>query len=275
MLTSEKKTVGDVTFITAHVEDRTGKDRAISLVYGIPLESKKWQWLAGPRKSVLAESPLDYQNSARAGNVGSNGQLGRYPLAAIACGKEGLAVGIDLAHPAQFRTGYSAGTNLLYIVYDLALTPEKKSADITFATWTFDGETGFRGAVAKMYEVFPDQFCCRTPQQGIWMPFYAVSKVKGWEDFGFKFKEGNDETAWDNAHGLLTFRYTEPMTWWMTMPKDLPRTMEAAQAEAKRLAAAGERRGQSLGHQRLLGRVRPRARPPAQRAVVQAASSGV
>ena len=51
------------------------------------------------------------------------------------------------------------------------------------------------------------------------MPFAKISQVKGWEDFGFKFKEGNDETAWDDAHGILTFRYTEPMTWWMPMPK--------------------------------------------------------
>ena len=31
------------------------------------------------------------------------------------------------------------------------------------------------------------------------MPFAKISKVEGWEDFGFKFKEGNDETAWDDA----------------------------------------------------------------------------
>ena len=176
--------------------------------------------------------------------------MGRYPFAAIASGKRGQAIGIDLSQPAQFRTGTARG-ELLYIAYDLALTPEKKSADVRFATWTFDGEAGFRGAVARMYEIFPDQFRCRTPEQGVWMPFYAVSKVKGWEDFGFKFKEGNDETAWDNAHGLLTFRYTEPMTWWMTMPKDMPRThgggrrprpsvwRPAGNAEAKALATSG------------------------------------
>ena len=47
------------------------------------------------------------------------------------------------------------------------------------------------------------------------MPFAKISEVKGWEDFGFRFKEGDNETAWDDAHGILTFRYTEPMTWWI------------------------------------------------------------
>jgi len=35
------------------------------------------------------------------------------------------------------------------------------------------------------------------------MPFAKISKVQGWEDFGFKFKEGNDETAWDDRHGII------------------------------------------------------------------------
>ena len=60
------------------------------------------------------------------------------------------------------------------------------------------------------------------------MPFARISRVKGWEDFGFRFKEGNDETAWDDEHGILTFHYTEPLTWWMPMPKAMPRTIEAA-----------------------------------------------
>ena len=96
------------------------------------------------------------------------------------------------------------------------------------------------------YEIFPDYFRCRTPEQGVWMPFHKISKVEGWEDFGFKFKEGNNETAWDDAHGILTFRYTEPMTWWMRMPKEMPRTMEAAIAEARRLADAGRSEAKAL-----------------------------
>ena len=31
------------------------------------------------------------------------------------------------------------------------------------------------------------------------MPFAKISEVKGWEDFGFRFKEGNDEPLWDDA----------------------------------------------------------------------------
>lgn len=78
------------------------------------------------------------------------------------------------------------------------------------------------------------------------MPFAKISKVEGWEDFGFQFKEGNDETAWDDEHGVTTFRYTEPMTWWMRMPPEMPRTYEAALAEAERLAEKGDARAKAL-----------------------------
>jgi hypothetical protein len=67
------------------------------------------------------------------------------------------------------------------------------------------------------------------------MPFAKISDVNDWRDFGFRFKEGDNETAWDDRHDMLTFRYTEPMTWWMSMKEGTPRTLEAAVAEAKRL----------------------------------------
>ena len=78
------------------------------------------------------------------------------------------------------------------------------------------------------------------------MPFAKISQIKGWEDFGFRFKEGNDETAWDDAHGILTFHYTEPLTWWMPMPGTMPRTVEAATSEARRLADRGRREAKAL-----------------------------
>ena len=39
-----------------------------------------------------------------------------------------------------------------------------------------------------------------------------------WQYFFFKFKEVNNETAWVDYHNIITFRYTEPMTWWMRSP---------------------------------------------------------
>ncbi|MCY3023017.1 MAG: hypothetical protein NTW87_28915 [Planctomycetota bacterium] len=235
---------GQVAF-AGSLRDTSGKDRAVTLVYSLPVAGDGWSWLAGPRQQVVAQAPREYLSATRF-SAGANGLLSRYPFAAIAKGANGQAIVLDPACPAFSRVGFSAGANELYVAYDFGLTPERPAAGFAFRTSAFAGTEGFRGAVETLYALFPEQFRCRTPQQGLWMPFHKISKVEGWEDFGFKFKEGNDETEWDDAHGIITFRYTEPLTWWMTMPKGAPRTIEAALAEAKRLAAKGDKNAQTL-----------------------------
>jgi hypothetical protein len=215
--------------------DSSGRDRAVTLVYAIPVAADGLQWLQDPRRQEPVRPGREYVSAAHF-RAGANGRLSRYPLAAVASSAQGVALGIDMAWPAFYRVGYNAAIQELFLAYDVGLTPEKPTARLRLCRYTFAPEWGFRAALDRYYALFPEAFVCRTPQQGLWMPFAKISQVRGWEDFGFKFKEGNDETAWDDQHGILTFRYTEPMTWWMTMPKDLPRTLEAALAEARRLA---------------------------------------
>ncbi|MCL4207693.1 MAG: hypothetical protein KJ000_34855 [Pirellulaceae bacterium] len=226
--------------------DTTGRDRAVTLLYAVPVPRDGLSWLADPRRSEVVETPREYVN-ASSFRAGANGRLSRYPLGAVASANRGIALGLDMARPAFYRIGYNAATEELFLAYDIALTPEKPAAHIRFRVFSFDPAWGFRAALDRYYALFPEAFACRVREQGLWMPFAPISRVAGWQDFGFRFKEGNDETAWDDQHGILTFRYTEPMTWWMAMPPDMPRTIDAALAEAKRLAdEKGDRRAMAL-----------------------------
>lgn len=227
------------------LRDTTGKDRAVTLLYSIPVPPEGVRWMEDPRRSAAIAANREYMRATQFRAVGS-GRLSLYPLGAVADKQRGVGLGIDMMQPAFYRIGYHSGTGEFFLAYDIGLTPEKPAAQVRFCRFTFDPAWEFRAALAEYYRLFPDAFRCRTPDQGLWMPFAKISQVKGWEDFGFKFKEGNDETAWDDAHGIVTFRYTEPMTWWMPMPKDMPRTREAALAEAKRLAAQGRPQAQAL-----------------------------
>jgi hypothetical protein len=227
--------VGNATLFDVTLSDTTGKDRAITLLYAVPLSPAKCRWLQDPRRSLTVEPGREYINAGRF-SAGANGRLSRYPFAAVAVGEQGVGLGIDMAEPAFFRAGYNAGTGELFLAYDIGLAPQKRTAHVRFCKFTFDARWDFRAALARYYEILPEAFRCRTPEQGLWMPFARISDVNDWQDFGFKFKEGNNETAWDDKHDIITFRYTEPMTWWMSMPKDMPRTLEAALAEARRLA---------------------------------------
>ena len=236
----------DVTFFDISLSDTTGRDRAITLIYAIPIPDKNLQWLHDPRQNVSVEPEREYLN-ASSFSAGANGQLSRYPFAGVAVEEQGLGLGIDLAYPAFFRVGYNSGTEELFLAYDIGLTPEKPEAHLRFSKFNFNPKWQFRAALARFYELFPDYFRCRTPQQGLWMPFAKISEVKNWQDFRFKFKEGTNETKWDDEHNIITFRYTEPMTWWMSMSREMPRTMQAALAEARRLANnKGDSRAKAL-----------------------------
>ena len=225
------------TLFDVTLRDTTGRDRAVTLVYSVPVARAGLRWLADPRRSVPVESGREYLDAV-AFDAGANGRLSRYPLGAVGEGDSGTALGIDVARPAFFRVGYNAAAGELFLAYDVGLVPEKPAARLRFCRFDFDPSWGFRAALARYYGLFAESFRCRTPEQGLWMPFAKISEVEGWEDFGFKFKEGNNETGWDDAHGIVTFRYTEPMTWWMRMPPAMPRTYEAALAEARRQAEA-------------------------------------
>ena len=237
---ADGRTILDVTLC-----DTTGKDRAVTLVFTVPMLPEGLRWLDNPRRSTPVEKGREYVHAGRF-RAGSSGRLSNYPFGAVADANRGIGLGIDPAYPAFYRVGYNAGTSELYLAYDLALTPERPSARLRFAVLGFDAAWGFRAALNAYYKLFPEAFRVRVKDQGQWMPFAKISLIKGWEDFGFRFKEGNDETAWDDAHGIITFRYTEPLTWWMSMKAGTPRNVEMALAEARRLAAQGNAEAKAL-----------------------------
>ncbi len=224
------------SFYDVTISDTTGLDRSVTLVYTVPAGGDDCRWLEDPRRSGVVVSGREYVNASTFG-AGSNGRLSRYPFAAVTAGGRGVGLGIDMENPAFFRAGYNAGAKELFLAYDIGLVREKPRAHIRLCKFAFKPKWGFRAALARYYEIFADHFRRRVRRQGLWMPFAKISDVKGWRDFGFAFKEGTNETAWDDEHGIITFRYTEPMTWWMRMPESMPRTLSAALSEARRLAA--------------------------------------
>jgi hypothetical protein len=235
-LDCDRRQKGPATVFDVTITNLRNSDRAITLLYTIPIAKSGLVWFDGPRESRSISESREYTNSSRF-HVGANGRLSRYPLGAVGNASNGQALAIDMSAPAFFRIGYAAGSQELYLAYDIGLTPEKPAAQLRFCKFEFDPDWKFRSALEQYYQLFPECFRRRIDEHGMWMPFAKISQVRQWQDFGFKFKEGNNETGWDDQHNIVTFRYTEPMTWWMKMPDALPRTTEAAEAYARELAA--------------------------------------
>lgn len=210
-------------------------DRALTVVYIWPLPAGNWKWLHDPTTTTTPLPRHEYMNTV-ACSAGARRLLSRYPFAAVADGKRGYGLMINLKQPAVYRAGYAPDTRELYVAFDIAVTREQAPPSVAAYPFEFDGTDGFRGALARYHQTNPDAFHVRVKRQGLWMPFAAISRVQGWEDFGFAFKEGNDETKWDDEHGILTFRYTEPLTWWMALPPGTPRSYDEALTHARKLA---------------------------------------
>ena len=169
------------TLYNLSVYDTTGKDRAITLLYTVPVAAKSLRWLGGSRESTAVQEGREYLEAARF-RVGSNGRLSRYPFAAVADASRGIALGSLPLHPAFCRTGYNAGTGELFVAWDIGLAAEKQRAELEFCQFTFEPQWGFRAAW-RDFTRSSRAFRCRTPQQGLWMPFAKISQVRGMAGF--------------------------------------------------------------------------------------------
>ncbi|MDR0706223.1 MAG: hypothetical protein LBF88_14715 [Planctomycetaceae bacterium] len=235
--------------------NETEKDQCLTLIFSHSLHDLEHIQFCRTRKNIpvskyRTQEYLNPVSNFGMNHLGANGRLSKHPFSAVLGQKNGqeigCAVGIDLAYPAFFRTGYNEATNELFVAVDLALTKESPETTLRFVQFGFAPEHGFRGALDAYQHLFPEFFRNRIKNQGLWMPFAPISKIPQFEDFGFAVKEGNNETAWDDAHNILTFRYTEPMTWWMSLPDETPRTYETALEYARKLADSGNTTAKAL-----------------------------
>jgi len=239
-LQAKAESAGQAIHVTAQVTDDSGQDRALTILFAVPLEAIGWQWGQSADEARPIE-PVGQYGSFNIIEAGSTGQLSNYPLANVAGPAGAVNLAIDPRRPALYRLGFSGSAKLLYLAFDIALPSallgQPASAELSFDIFPSDPAWGFRAALERFYALHPDVYQVRCPDQGIWQAFAKISPIQGWEDFGFKFKEGDNEVAWDDAHDILTFRYSEMGTYWLSMPPEMPRTYDHAVALMEQRAA--------------------------------------
>lgn len=251
LLNARLQPEGDSISVDAQVVDTTKRDRAVTLYLALPVEAQGWQWGQDMRtaETIHPDREYSHQVGVRLGSVGS---ISIYPFSSLSNGKQGLGIANQMDWPSIYRLFYSGVQRQFVIAWDFALTSKS-------ATWppnrargrchlfSLSGklaEWGFRGALTRFYQLHAPDYVRRAKQEGIWIPFTDPSKVEGMEDFGIVYHEGDNSVKSDDAKNILSFRYTEPSSYWLPMPKDLPRTYENALALIQKNAqgANGEAR---------------------------------
>lgn len=246
---AEYRTVGDSIRVDGQVKDLRGEDRALTLYFALPVGGPDFVWWDDARVSRAVGETGDYRNLAFSG-AGATGNHSKYPLGCITSPSEGYAIAVPLDRPALMRIGYQAAAREFYLAYDFGLTQaaakQPGRAAFSFVLYgggpgacVFHPKWGFRAALKKYYDLFPDFFARRMDEGGLWMAFTDISTVERPEDFHFKFHEGDNNLPWDDAHGILSFVYTEPQTFWFPLAPEIPRTYEACMQELARLEREG------------------------------------
>ena len=212
------------------VENLAGGDRALVVYYLAPFDAAGGSWFDNVREARAIEPPQEYTNTVHVG-AGATGRTSRWPFACVAARQQARA--LLVTRPAVCHLGYHAGTRELYAAFDVALAPESKrpgTASVAVCEARLPADQAMRRTAALFYELLPGWFDqSRVPKrQGNWMAFHAVSAVNNPADFEFAVHEGDNDVAWDNRHGV------QPMTWWESMPKEMPRTYEQAMGLMKR-----------------------------------------
>jgi hypothetical protein len=232
--------------ISGTLSDREGQDRAISLYFGLPVKGGKWVWWDDATECRDTSQGGDFRNVTAVG-AGENGTMSRYPLSAI-CDTDkgiGLSIAVPMDEPRLYRIAYDADRGILYIAYDFGLCQDVKAfpgkATFRFVIYSFDPWWGFRAALQKYYDIYPQFSTKRLKKEGLWMAFHKISDVEEFGDFGFVLKEGDNETKFDDEHDILTFRYTEPQSYWQRMPKEADRSYQGCVTFLEKSAAGGNR----------------------------------
>ena len=235
----------DSLAIDGEITDVNRDNRALSLYLVLPIDATGWQWGNDIRSSETIAPNREYTNQTRV-NVGATGGLSRYPFAVLSNETQGIGIGSQQDWPSVYRIFYNGAAKQFVIAWDFSLskTLTWPAYNARFRCNLFRlppalVKWGFRAAAQTFYALHPDGFARRAQSDGIWLPFTAPNTSEHPEDFGFAYHEGDNSILYDDQHQIASFRYTEPATYWLPMPPEMPRTYENALALISKNAEAG------------------------------------
>jgi hypothetical protein len=234
-------------WLDGELEDTSHVRRALTVYLAIPVQMTGWTWGDDIRQSESIAADREYTNQIHV-TVGATSSLSLYPFGCVSRGSSGVAIGSQMDWPSIFRIFANGPNHQLVIGWDCSLPRvptgwPQGTTRVRCCVYRLDPQTaayGFRSAAQSFYRIMHPRFDRISHLDGIWIPFSEPNRVTHPEDFGFAFHEGDTSVKADDALGVLSFRYTEPMTYWMKMPPSTPRTYVDALNQLKAEAAGND-----------------------------------
>lgn len=152
--------------ITGEVRDITGRDRAVTVSFRLPIDAAGWTWYDDLHRHQTVDPDVGY-GAARV--IGERRTIALYPFAALGSPTAALALAVPLDLPRVFRIGCDQrhGYYLNYefgLAADAAKNPSR--ASFRFVLYRIDPAWGFRAAAQRYYALFPEHFTVRLDRPG-------------------------------------------------------------------------------------------------------------
>jgi len=213
------------------VEDLTGRDRGVDVVFSLPVGDGAWRWGESVREEVPVGDELHVQDATTFSSL-SDAEHG-----------DGLALAVPADHPCDCE--FTCGGRFGYAVrYHFGLSPAgdgelKGRAPFSFVVYRCDGRWGLRDAARRYYGLWPEAFRKRVGREGLWM--FGSPRFPLPDPQNYAFHEGGP-AGWedDDAHGIYTCPYIIPGQREISRLDRLPETKEEAMEIFASLEPAGD-----------------------------------
>jgi len=160
---------GDAIHIDGVLSDLTGRDRALGLRFGLPLDLQGWRWYDDAEDFQVIEPYRTYQNTF-ACEAGA-GTCSRYAWSALTGPRAGLSVAVPLAQGPRVyilqhnqRIPETSLTFFFGLTKDAGQNPSR--APFSFVLYPHDPAWGMRSAMERYYRMFPESFQKRLRYEG-------------------------------------------------------------------------------------------------------------
>lgn len=198
--------------ISGTIRNLSPQERSITIYFALPLDASGWSFWRDIRTAEIIQGKnSEYRNG---GNVGTAGWCSNYPVSTLSKDVS-LSYGVRLDQPRIVRMAYNLDNKLYYIAFDLGLSPETikfpNQAKFSFVIYKSDPKWGFRSAIKKYYDLYPQLFEKRVTKEGIWLVATDILKrEKDPQDFGFVFHHSLQDVDLGDQFGIYSCDYFNP-----------------------------------------------------------------
>lgn len=282
-LSAQAEAAEDHIAITGTLRNSADDDRAVTLLCLLPVPGAETWWDdVDTSREPRPGRPMG-MGKWQQSRAGAQGHVSQYPLGCVtggaALGGSGVALAVPLTRPVVHRIGYVEAAGLLYLALDFGLTPDTAKfpnrADFALVLYRTDAAWGFRDALRRYYELFPEDFEVRVPRMGGWVCWGDLADTPEPGDFGFQYHwgpSGAAAVAHDEELGVYSFVYDDSVRYFADLGVFEQRpTAEQATAVFNELLASEDPRGlllsrdpKATGRQRYASRERSMGREAAE-----------